>query len=302
MEKVLVIDDSKLEVKVLEDILREEYEVITALTGEEGVKKARTEAPALILLDIVMPGMDGFEILEILKGTDSTKEIPVVFLTALSDESTEEKGFMKGATDYIKKPFNPHIVRARVRTHVKLYLYMKTIETQMSVDGLTGAFNRRAFDEQKQRLWDKALIEQVPLSLFIVDIDFFKRVNDTYGHGEGDFVLKTTVNEMQKALLWEQAYLARYGGEEFAVLFYGKTAGESELIAEELRERIRKLNIPNIHSDVCPFLTVSIGGCTLIPADDRKVSDIVEIADNMLYQAKNSGRNRTAWKCEENGK
>lgn len=298
MEKVLIIDDSKLDVMVLADILKEEYEVITALTGEEGLRKAKEEMPVLILLDIIMPVMDGFEILEELKSLDLTKEIPVVFLTALSDEKTEEKGFMKGAIDYIKKPFNPHIVRARVRTHVKLYLYMRTIETQMSVDGLTGAYNRRDFETRKLHLWDQARREGKPLSLFIADIDYFKRINDTYGHGEGDYVLKTAVTEMQKLLLWEQAYLARYGGEEFAVLLYDKTAEEAELVAENLREGIRKLNIPNINSDVCPYLTISIGGCTRIPMENESVSDFVKIADDMLYEAKNGGRNRTCWKSK----
>lgn len=296
MEKVLIIDDSRLDVMVLADILKEEYEVITALTGEEGLKKARKEMPVLILLDIVMPVMDGFQILEELKSTDLTKEIPVVFLTALADEKTEEKGFMKGAMDYIKKPFNPHIVRARVRTHVKLYLYMRTIESQMSVDGLTGAYNRRDFENRKLHLWEQAKKEAKPLSLFIADIDYFKRINDTYGHGEGDYVLKTAVTEMQKILLWEQAYLARYGGEEFAVFLYDRTVKEAELLAETLREGIRKLNIPNIKSDVCPYLTISIGGCTQVPGENDNASDFVKMADSMLYEAKNSGRNRTCWK------
>lgn len=295
MEKVLVIDDSRLDVRVLEDILKDEYEILTALSGEEGLKRAMEEMPTLILLDIVMPVMDGFEILEKLKGTDSTKEIPVVFLTALSDENTEEKGFMKGAIDYIKKPFNPLIVRARVRTHVKLYRYMRTIESQMSIDVLTGAYNRRAFDKQRHELWKRAEEEGLPLSIFIADIDYFKRINDTYGHGEGDYVLKTAVSEMQKLLDGQQAYLARYGGEEFAVLLYGRTAPEAEEIAENLRKGIRRLNIANVNSEVCPYVTISIGGCTQIPEKENKAADMLKAADSMLYLAKNNGRNQTCW-------
>lgn len=298
MEKVLIIDDSRLDTQVLADILKEEYEVITALTGEEGLQKVLEEKPVLILLDIVMPVLDGFQILEKLKGMDSTKDIPVVFLTALSDEATEEKGFMKGAMDYIKKPFNPHVVRARVRTHVKLYLYMRTIETQMAVDGLTGAYNRRAFEAKIEKLWAQAEKEKESLSLFIADIDYFKMVNDTYGHGEGDYVLKTAVNEMQKILLYKQAFLARYGGEEFAVLLYGKSMEEARELAEELREGIRRLNIPNVHSAVCPYLTVSIGGCTQIPGKQHTTEDLIQAADGMLYQAKNNGRNRTCWESK----
>lgn len=298
MEKVLIVDDSKLDVKVLADILKDEYEVITAHTGEEGLKKANEEMPILILLDIVMPVMDGFQILKELKNTESTKEIPVVFLTALSDEKTEEKGFLNGAIDYIKKPYNPHIVRARVRTHVKLYTYMRTIENQLSVDGLTGAYNRRAFEQHKHTLWERAKENGVPLSILIADIDYFKRVNDTYGHGEGDHVLKITVTEMRKILMEDVAYLARYGGEEFAILLYDKSVSEAQLIAEKMREGIRNLNIPNKNSDVCPYLTISIGGSTVVPGNDSSIEELLETADNMLYQAKKGGRNRTCWKSK----
>lgn len=297
MEKVLIVDDSRLDVHVLADILKEEYEVITAHTGEEGLKRAKEELPVLILLDIIMPVMDGFEILKELKNTESTKEIPVIFLTALTDEKTEEKGLLMGAIDYIKKPFNANIVRARVRTHVKHHLYMRTIENQLSVDGLTGAFNRRAFENHKVQIWNHAKTHQVPLSIFVADIDYFKRVNDTYGHGEGDHVLKTAVAEMLKGLNDKETYLARYGGEEFVAILHNKTVSEAQIIAEEIRESIRKLNIPNENSDVCPYLTISIGGSTIIPTDDSSVTKLLETADNMLYEAKAGGRNRTCWKC-----
>lgn len=298
MEKILIVDDSRLDAKVLADILKEEYEVITAHTGEEGLIKAKEEMPVLILLDIIMPVMDGFEILKELKNTESTKEIPVIFLTALTDEKTEEKGLLNGAIDYIKKPFNANIVRARVRTHVKLYLYMRTIENQLSVDSLTGAFNRRAFEIHKVQIWNHAKVHNVPLSIFVADIDYFKRVNDTYGHGEGDHVLKIAATEMRRKLSDEDTYLARYGGEEFVAILHNKTVSEAQIIAEEIRESIRKLNIPNEKSDVCPYLTISIGGSTIVPDDDTTVDELLETADSMLYEAKAGGRNRTCWKSK----
>lgn len=298
MEKVLVIDDSRLDTMVLVDILKDEYEVITALSGEEGIRQAVTEKPVLILLDIVMPGIDGFEILEQLKSNDVTKDIPVVFLTALADEATEEKGFMKGAMDYIKKPFNAHIVRARVRNHVKLCLYMRTIENQMSIDSLTGAYNRRAFENKLTYYWEKAIRQNETLSLFIVDIDFFKMVNDTYGHGEGDVVLKTTVSEMMKILATENSYLARYGGEEFAVINYGISAEKAQSLAEKVRKHVEELHIANEKSSVSPYLTVSIGGCTMKPKAGQIPKKIVNYADDMLYQAKNCGRNKSCWEIK----
>lgn len=295
MDKILVVDDSKLDTRVLVDILKDEYEMISALSGEEGLKLAINEKPLLILLDIVMPGMDGFQILEKLKQKDETKDIPVVFLTALSDEATEEKGFMKGAMDYIKKPFNAHIVRARVRNHVKLCTYMRTMENQMSIDALTGAYNRRAFEVQLKSLWQRAVEEDEILSLYIVDIDFFKMVNDTYGHGEGDVVLKTTVQEMQKKLDKNKMFLYRYGGEEFAVLSYGTSSSETQINAELVREHIISQKIPNEKSPVCPFLTISIGGCTIRPQALQTTGILVNAADSMLYMAKNSGRNKVCW-------
>ncbi len=183
-----------------------------------------------------------------------------------------------------------------MRTHAKLHMYMRTIEKQMSVDGLTGAYNRRAFENRRLQLWKKAEKERLPLSLFIADIDYFKMINDTYGHGEGDYVLKTAVNEMQQVLSRQHAYLARYGGEEFAVLLYDRTAIEAEMIAEDLREKIRNLNISNVNSMVCPYLTISIGGCTQIPEEGKDAADMLKEADGMLYQAKNNGRNQTCWK------
>ncbi len=295
MERVLIIDDSRLDAMVLADILKEEYEVSTAQSGDDGLKLAFDEKPSLILLDIVMPGKDGFEILKELKAKDETKNIPVVFLTALSDEATEEKGFKKGAVDYIKKPFNANIVRARVRNHVKQYLYMKTIETQMSIDSLTGAYNRREFDNQLIAYWEKSKQNKEVLSLLILDIDFFKMINDTYGHGEGDVVLKKTVSEMKKILEPENIFLARYGGEEFAALLYGFSAKESEILAEKIRKRIEALHISNEKSTVSEYLTVSIGGCTIQTISDQEMRKLVDTADNMLYQAKNNGRNRTCF-------
>lgn len=295
MEKLLIIDDNRLETYILSDILGEDYNIITANSGEEGLEKALQEVPAIILLDIVMPRMDGFEILKRLKDNELTKDIPVIFLTGLTDETTEEKGFLNGVVDYIRKPYNPNIVRARVSRHVQLYLYMKTIESKMQLDGLTGLYNRSAFETKLQNWWDKGKMQGVPISFCIVDIDYFKMVNDTYGHGEGDNVLRKTARAMESKLHKENQFVARYGGEEFAIVLYNAGEEEGKRLAEELRIRIKKLGIPNRNSKVTSVLTISIGGRTEIPTQYSSAEIMIEMADKMLYKAKENGRNQVCW-------
>lgn len=295
MEKLLIIDDNRLETYILSDILGEDYNIITANSGEEGLEKALQEVPAIILLDIVMPRMDGFEILKRLKDNELTKDIPVIFLTGLTDETTEEKGFLNGVVDYIRKPYNPNIVRARVSRHVQLYLYMKTIESKMQLDGLTGLYNRSAFETKLQNWWDKGKMQGVPISFCIVDIDYFKMVNDTYGHGEGDNVLRKAARAMESKLHKENQFVARYGGEEFAIVLYNAGEEEGKRLAEELRIRIKKLGIPNRNSKVTSVLTISIGGRTEIPTQYSSAEIMIEMADKMLYKAKENGRNQVCW-------
>lgn len=296
MEKILVIDDSVLEIKVMSDILQDQYEILEAKNGEEGLQLALREEPLLILLDIVMPGMDGFQVLEILKEQEKTMKIPVIFLTALEDEITEEKGLMMGAVDYIKKPYNPNIVRVRVENQAKMHRYRTTIENQMAMDWLTNVRNRSDFERQKQKIWSRAAKEQVPLSFFFVDIDYFKRVNDTYGHAVGDSVLSRVAEFMKRVVVEEEKYyLSRYGGEEFVVLLYGYEMEEGKRIGERVREGVQKLQMPNEHSEVCPVVTVSIGGCTVVPDSSRSADTFIREADQQLYRAKKNGRNRMEW-------
>lgn len=295
MEKLLIIDDNRLETCILSDILSEDYNIITANTGEEGLEKALEEIPSIILLDIVMPKMDGFEILKRLKDNELTKDIPVIFLTGLTDENTEEKGFLNGVIDYIRKPYNPNIVKARVWRHVQLYLYMKTIESKMQLDGLTGLYNRSAFETKLQNWWDKAKMQGVPISFCIVDIDYFKMVNDTYGHGEGDNVLRKTARAMANKFHKENQFVARYGGEEFAIVLYNVGKEEGKSLAEELRINVKNLGIPNRNSKVTSVLTTSIGGRTEIPTQHSSAEVMIEMADKMLYKAKENGRNQVCW-------
>lgn len=294
MEKILVIDDSAFEIKVLTDILSDRYEIIFEKGGIEGIEAAQREYPMLILLDIIMPGMDGFEILNILKNDEKTMNIPIIFLTALEDEQTEERGLMKGAVDYIKKPYNPNIVRARVATQVKMYRYRCTIEALMAMDGLTNVHNRNDFEVSKLRFWECAQKEQRPISFLYIDVDYFKKVNDTFGHAIGDVVL-SGVAEIIKHGLKESDYhyVARYGGDEFIAILYGESKEEAVLIAEQIRSSVEEFKMMNGNESVT--VTVSLGGVTVIPQVSELPEPFIEQADNSLYRSKERGRNCVEW-------
>lgn len=322
MDRILIIDDSELELRILTDILKERYEIATAKTGEDGLVLAAEFRPSLILLDIVMRGMDGFAILKRLKEDPLISHIPVVFLTGLTDERTEEKGLLEGAVDYIKKPYNSNIVRARVRNQVEAYRHFRAIELQMSVDSLTGVKNRNDFEKMRGEICRRLLRERNPLCVLMLDIDFFKRVNDTYGHAEGDDVLRRLAEEIRN---WFEpdGYVARYGGEEFVILLPEEIRSAAER-AERFCRAVRALKIPNKNSEVCPYLTVSIGICegwkktvseeegtggrkagntAERPCSPEAVFDaeayvdlLVKRADEALYEAKKNGRNQVRWK------
>lgn len=296
MDKILIIDDNIFEITVLSDILKHKHEIISAQNGQDGYELAIKESPALILLDIVMKGMDGFDTLQLLKSNSSTMHIPVIFLTAVDNEEIEERGFLAGVVDYIRKPYNPNIVRARINTQINIYNYRCMIEEQLSIDGLTGIHNRRDFKTKSAQFWALAKAEQVPLSFMILDIDFFKKVNDTYGHMTGDTVLIRMAGLLKDTIHEDSShYIARYGGEEFVVFLYNTDAEEGKKWAQKICDNMKALNIPNENSEVCPYVTLSIGGNTAIPTDSDQIENFIIQADQNLYSAKRNGRNQVVW-------
>lgn len=296
MEKILIIDDSQLDIIILKDFFEKYYEVIYAKEGETGFQLALSMKPRLILLNIILPGKDGFEILTDLKHTEETKRIPVILLTSLTDLEMEEKGLRLGAVDYIKKPYNPSIVMARVHTHIELSIDREMIENKLFLDTLTGIYNRRYFNSQAKLFWKKALIKQVPFSILIVDIDYFKQVNDTYGHLQGDYILKAIAATLSSLCFGEDMFIARYGGEEFVAVLYNTEQDSALELAEQIRYAVIDLNILNEKSDIADIITVSIGGTTTTPTPFLMLSQFIEEADHALYAAKSNGRNQVIWK------
>jgi len=295
MNKVLIVDDSVLNTKILESILKDTYTVNIAYNGIDGISKALLDPPSLILLDIIMPKMDGFEAITKLKELPETKNIPVIFITGLEGSEHEEKSFSLGAADYITRPFSPGIVKARVGAHVKLFEYTKAIENLAMYDGLTDTYNRRAYDQFIEAEWKRAIRDNTYISIAMLDIDYFKQYNDNYGHLQGDEVLRTVSMAIKSSLIRSSDYFARYGGEEFVFVMPSTDAAGAQVVIERVITAINNLAIPHLYSEVASHVTVSIGGATIRPNQYDNIFDFVVLADKMLYHSKHSGRNKSSW-------
>ncbi len=292
-QTILIVDDEPINIKALQLVLGEEHNLVFATTGEMALQMAVEEPqPDLILMDIVMPGLDGFEVCRLLKNDDRTRNIPVVFLTARWETSEEAKGLELGAVDYIRKPFSPPIIKARIRNHLELKKTRDLLENLSTLDGLTNIPNRRRFDEILVHEWNRAVRKKAPISLLFIDIDHFKNYNDHYGHLAGDDCLKAVARVLQSSLGRAADFLARFGGEEFIILLPDTKENGCRHLAEAIRSAVEKLDIEHRDSPVADHLTVSIGAVTCIDVTrcDREL--LLEHADRLLYQAKHEGRNR----------
>ena len=293
-EKILVIDDSSVQADMLRSILEEDYDITVVHTAEAGLHHARVENFSLVLLDVIMPGMDGFDLLRKMQEEVVTEHVPVILITSLRDAEYEERGLVLGAVDYITKPYHPPIVRARVNTHVKLYRYRTQVEQQSMVDPMTGVPNRRSYDLNCYNKWQEAVRFQQPISLCMFDIDKFKVYNDTFGHPAGDRVICEVARTATGCLRRSTDYFARYGGEEFVAIIVGSEAKAACEQMKKIRQTVEDLHIPHA-SSVGPWVTVSIGGVTVVPSPDDSYDTYLKIADTMLYDAKRFGRNRVVW-------
>ncbi len=294
-QRVLVVDDERLNRKVLSALLEQQHDVVLAKSGQQALDRLKADPNIdLILLDVVMPEMNGHETLRRIKQREETRDIPVVFITALNSVDDEEQGLMLGAADYISKPFRPAIVKLRVENHLRFVHQRKLLENLAGRDGLTEINNRRTFDELLRKEWRRAERSGLPLSIAMVDVDFFKFFNDNYGHARGDQVLRSVAKTMSWGLRRPADTVARYGGEEFVLMFPETHAEGAESLTNMLRESIVALGIPHAYSDAADFVTVSIGGATTLHEDEDAAS-LLETADRKLYEAKSRGRNRVVW-------
>jgi diguanylate cyclase (GGDEF)-like protein len=294
-QTILIVDDAKSSITVLAELLKSDFKVRAATSGEKALEIAFSDNPPdLILLDVVMPDMNGYEVCKLLKESSQTKSIPVIFITGKVSEEDEIYGFSIGAVDYITKPFKPVIVRARVNTHAELKRHRDYLEEISYIDGLTGIPNRRKFNEYLSYACKFAANVTSPGSMIMIDIDYFKHYNDTYGHHQGDTCLITVAQALSESMVNKTDFVARYGGEEFACILPNTTKENALLLAEQMRRNIEGLKIPHELSTVSPFVTVSVGVATFCPADNHSCVDLIRAADEALYRAKDSGRNVVA--------
>ena len=294
MDQILIIDDSPVQANFLKSILEHDYAITVSNTAEDGLNQVRTGDYSLILLDVIMPGMDGFELLKKLQEEVLLQRAPVILITSLNDTDHEAKGLTLGAVDYITKPFHPAIVRARVHTHVKLYQYRTQIEREATMDQLTGVANRRRYDSVSLKRWQDAIRLHVPFSICMFDIDKFKVYNDTFGHPAGDKVISAVAQTASTLLRRGTDFFARYGGEEFVAVFVGNDARASFEFLKTIRQAVEDLHIKH-NSPVCEWVTVSVGGVSLVPKSGDSYETYLKLADTMLYDAKRLGRNRVVW-------
>jgi diguanylate cyclase (GGDEF)-like protein len=290
---VLIVDDQVSNVKLLAAILGDDYRIRVATTGFDALQLVdKAPQPDLILLDIMMPDMDGYEVCRRLKGNPATQNIPVIFVTALSSESDEEIGLDLGAIDYITKPLSAPIVRARVRNHALLKRKADLLESLAHIDSLTNIANRRRLDHALQLEWRRCQRAGASLALLMIDIDSFKAYNDHYGHGLGDVCLTKVAAALAAGLQRPADIVARFGGEEFAVLLPEADIAAAALMGERLRENIAALRIPHAPAQQHEHVTISVGCAAVLPGELLKPQDLLDAADKNLYAAKSAGRNR----------
>ena len=285
---ILVVDD-EMPIRHLMSLLLKGFGTIEmAGSGKEALEKVNTLNPDLIILDVQMPEMNGYEVCQTIKGNDKTSSIPIVFLTANSSNEDEEYGLEIGATDFIRKPISPRIVSARVSNILNLQQATRKLELVASTDPLTGAFNRRHLDLVGINELSRSKRYKSTFTILMLDIDHFKEVNDNYGHDIGDEELIETVAVIKKNIRGEDL-LFRLGGEEFAVMLPETPKLAAFDTAERIRIAISRIVIQTPIAPLC--FTISIGIAENSQEDDN-IDVILKRADESLYQAKSSGRNR----------
>lgn len=288
---VLIVDDEKVNIYTLTDILSPDYTIFTAKTGQDAIEIANNYLPDIILLDIIMPEMDGYEVIKHLKKSEKTKQIPIIIISGLSNAKSEEKGLSLGASDYIAKPFSSAIIKLRVQNQIQISNYFKMKNDFSMTDTLTGLPNKYCFDERMHLEWEHSRRNKTPLGILIINIDKFRIYNEKYGHSQGDAVIKSIADCIKESLNRAIDFIARWKGGEFAVLLPFTDLSGAVKIAEKILKSAEKN--PIAHTDgKATHITVSIGVNSIIPVHGCTINEFLENAAFALSEAKNSGKNK----------
>ncbi|ADK86427.1 response regulator receiver modulated diguanylate cyclase [Desulfarculus baarsii DSM 2075] len=320
---ILIVDDSRFQQMAMQTMLRDQGlpEAILAGSASEAMEILRKRDDIdVVLLDVEMPSMDGISACRMIKGAEAGRDLPIIIVTALKDESLLQKAFEAGAMDFLSKPLKAIDISARVRSATrlkretdqrkarerdltlltdaltvangKLKTANELLRKMAMVDGLTGLANRRYFDEALAREWRRAQSRGEPLGLLMIDIDFFKAYNDAHGHQQGDVCLKQVAQAIRDCVSRPGDLAARYGGEEFAVILPGADPDGATDVARRVLTAVSALGLPHGHASVADHVTVSVGAAALAPGPGQEAATLIQTADQALYQAKSLGRNQ----------
>lgn len=291
---VMIVDDEVSNIEIMNAVLEDYYEISFATSGEEALEVARSVLPDLILLDVMMPGIDGYEVCSRIKNDRLLADVPVIFTTGLDDQDAEVRGLSLGAIDYVTKPINPIVLRARVANHIELKRLRDQLAQMAVTDALTGLSNRRQLEVTLEAEISRLTPTEAWLSVIMLDIDFFKLFNDTYGHPEGDRCIAMVAAALTRAVHKVSGMTARYGGEEFACVLPGANPEKAMDTAREIQHQIQSLNIPHKGSEISTSVTVSIGIASAQTQPGMGGALWLQHADHQLYSSKKSGRNQIA--------
>ena len=292
---ILVVDDMTTTLLLLHDLLKDTYEVKIAKSGTKALEILESPNDIdLILLDIEMPDMNGYDVCKRIKNNETIKNIPIIFITGRTSQEDEEYGLNLGAIDYITKPFNKAIVKLRIKNYLNLKIKNDMLEKLSMYDGLTNIRNRRFFDETFEKTFNEIKRDKKSLAVLMIDIDFFKPYNDNYGHGQGDETLRKVAKALEKTIKRASDFVARYGGEEFVILLKDINKDGVEAVANNLLNAVRELKITHEFSKIENYVTVSIGASYYNSSSDITKLELLLKADETLYSVKNSGRNNFA--------
>ncbi|WP_151946335.1 GGDEF domain-containing response regulator [Aliarcobacter butzleri] len=292
---ILVVDDMTTTLLLLHDLLKDTYEVKIAKSGTKALEILESPNDIdLILLDIEMPDINGYDVCKRIKNNETIKNIPIIFITGRTSQEDEEYGLNLGAIDYITKPFNKAIVKLRIKNYLNLKIKNDMLEKLSMYDGLTNIRNRRFFDETFEKTFSEIKRDKKSLAVLMIDIDFFKPYNDNYGHGQGDETLRKVAKALEKTIKRASDFVARYGGEEFVILLKNINKDGVEAVANNLLNAVRELKITHEFSKIENYVTISIGASFYNSNSDVTKLELLLKADEALYSVKNSGRNNFA--------